>query len=147
MDKKELISLVRRYLDGTASPEERTFVEAWYQEMDSPKPLESILTTAEIDQMEKAIFRNIEARIRALDTNVTAPDAPIRKIHPRRFGRLIAAAAVILFVISGIWLFYNHGTPILPVYTTVNTQHGKVSKVTLADGSIIWLNADSKIRF
>jgi transmembrane sensor len=161
MNKKELISLVRSYLNGKASVEEHAFVEAWYREMDSSRPIETILTTSEMEQLDQKIFANIQARIRVTPqttqkiTPQTAPqpvfaESPVRSLPARR--RLPAsvryiAAAVLIFLISGSYILYRHISRNEPEYATLYTQPGKVSRVTLGDGTIIWLNAASHLKF
>jgi transmembrane sensor len=156
MDKKELLELVRKYLDGKASPEEKAFVEAWYREKDSDRSLESVLASSEIRQMEAELFRNIQSGIRVN----TVPEAPVRSLPEtevvrlapglprRRRIRFLAAAASLIFIIAGSYiLFQRLSRDGSPGFSTFSSQPGKVSKLVLADGSQVWLNADSRLKF
>lgn len=142
MEQQELIHLVRKYLAGTATPTERTFVEAWYREMDSSRSIDSILTAAEVRDLEETIFQSIRARIDQAPAHRIQP--VVRTIRP---GRFAAIAASLIIIVTGSWLLYRHYTASSPVFTTITTQPGKVRKVILNDGSQVWLNALSTLRF
>ena len=153
MDRQDLLLLISKYLRGNATPEEHRFVETWYREMDSNRSIDAILSASEIEQLEQRIFENINARIRELPA--TQP-APLRAVPPARpstasprpIRRIVwlTAAAVLLIVLASGWWFLRYLHP-APVYATLSTDPGKVRKITLSDGSQIWLNAASRIRF
>jgi ferric-dicitrate binding protein FerR (iron transport regulator) len=157
MDKQEMIVLVRKYLNGKATPGERTFVEAWYREMDADCPIESVLTADEIEQFEQEMLVNIRQRIhrtasplahpQATPASSPAPVHPIHSVRPLRYIRPLVAAAVLIFIISGSYILYRHISRNEPEYATLYTQPGKIKKVTLGDGTSIWLNAASHLKF
>src|ERR1700679_2857352 len=157
MDRQDLLLLVRKYLQGSATPEEHHFVETWYGEMDANRSIDTILSASEIEHLERRIFENINTRIRATPVAQPAPvlamptgstPAPVRAIPAiRRVAiRWMAAAAVLLIVLASGWWFLRYLHP-APAYATLSTEPGKVRKITLSDGSQIWLNAASRIRF
>ena len=59
------------------------------------------------------------------------------------FGRRFAVAATILLVV-GVSLFLGKDAII---YKSIETTYGEIKQVTLPDGSIVTLNANSEIRF
>ncbi len=145
MDRQDLLLLISKYLRGNATPEEHRFVETWYREMDSNRSIDAILSASEIEQLEQRIFENINTRIRELPA--TRPSIP-STTSPRPIRRVVwlTAAAVLLIVLASGWWFLRYLHP-APVYATLSTDPGKVRKITLSDGSQIWLNAASRIRF
>jgi len=67
----------------------------------------------------------------------------------RRYKQIIfsAVAASVLIVIAGIIFLKNKEKKLLPQTSanTVTTKPGSKSKVQLPDGTLVWLNADSRI--
>jgi ferric-dicitrate binding protein FerR (iron transport regulator) len=167
MDKKELTALVRKYLKGKASAGERIFVEAWYREMDSSQPISAILSPDEMEQLEQQMFQNISGRInvsaapvhpsvpaqtaspQAAPLHPSAPaQAPVRRLFPaRRAPRYVAAAAILIFITSGVYILFQLFGSHPPSLTNLSSPAGKVSKTVLADGTQVWLNADSRLKF
>src|SRR5262249_33751548 len=73
------------------------------------------------------------------EAHVAATEIPTQS--PRRLRRTLAAS--ILLTALGVLAWYGYDTHIRNVYTTgIGEQH----RITLADGSIVELNAQSKIR-
>lgn len=143
MDKNELIRLVRKYLKGKATLEEKDFVESWYRDIDSSRSIDPVQSDPEIERLEQEIFRNINSRI----GETAVRSLPAGGFRTRPLYRNIAVAASVLLLITAGWLIYRHATSGKPDYTTIYSKPGKVSKVTLSDGSLVWVNADSRLRF
>lgn len=96
MEQNELISLIEKYLDGTATDKERQEVLTWYHSVDHSRieiPLE--------DSFEK---KEVRDRIRYKLEQYIAQERPVRKIAWHRWA---AAAAVILLIGSGSY-FWIH---------------------------------------
>ncbi len=74
---------------------------------------------------------------------------PAKAIRGNRFsGRyrwLWSAAAAASVIIACLLLF--HGSNPRPASNTVSTKAGSKSKIQLPDGTQVWLNADSKIKY
>ena len=75
------------------------------------------------------------------------PDAPKR----HRLGKRIAlAAAVFAAIFTGIFIFLDRAQPAPAKQETANlseisTRNGSRSRINLPDGSVVWLNAGSKL--
>ena len=61
------------------------------------------------------------------------------------FLRIAAAIAIGLFI--GIYVSSIQSVPTEPVYYAAHSPKGSVSEMLLPDGSVIYLNADSKIKY
>ena len=142
MDLKELETLVRKYLDGAATPEECQFMEAWFRHMDIPQSIGSTYSPEEIAKLEPEIFSKVSVDIAAVTLSIPPAQARIRRIT-----RYAGVAAALLLMVTGVWLFYRHPANPAAQYTDLYANLGKVRKITLADGSQVWLNADSRIKF
>lgn len=107
--------------DATALPD----VEQWKQE------------TGEI-VMEETTSQKMLQHI--LATNPST--APVRKMQVFRW---LAAAAIIGIIATFAWLWHTPTSP--AVWASVRTGYGELRKVTLADGSVITLNANTELRY
>ncbi len=127
MDKKSAEHLLRRYLSGQCSPEERRLVESWYQE----------ISNGEIQQ-DKAAFEG-----ERLKNDVW------RSIQKKRTRRIpwsqIMAAAVALFAITvGIYVYQQRDISEFANEHTAIQPGGNRAMLTLADGTEIDLDEDQE---
>ncbi|NGM65140.1 FecR family protein [Sphingobacterium sp. SGR-19] len=204
----DLQRLIKKYNDGTASPDERKFVETWYEDLH--------VRTNKVDGklpngLEDSIFSAVEAEIGSFEP------ASNRSVHKARSLFRIAAAVAVVVSISIYLLFFrvvpvsnytmpkvasatqndveaggdkatltlgngariilnemqqdslSYGasvirkneegsirfestTPLLPtadflVWNTLSTPTGGQYKIVLPDGTKVWLNAESHLRF
>ena len=94
MDVNEANSLLRRYLEGNASPEEIQLVEQWYQQLADAG--EWNWAEGEKEMLEGSIESRLLQQIRAAET-------PMRKMRAVGW---IAAAVFILLAGTGTWLLF-----------------------------------------
>src|SRR5947209_5259030 len=100
MDKHFFYELANRYLDGTATPDEKRLVEAYYEQLakeESAFPIDKRLL------LKEQIFKGVQQAIHP----------PPRVIKMRRWWK-VAAAAAIVFILAGsswfIWFNKNNKT-------------------------------------
>jgi transmembrane sensor len=198
MDEQYFHELVGKYLDGTASEQERRVVEGYYEELAGEPG--RLFSEVELAALKSEIFRSIGRRIRA--------EAPVVSLW-RRVG--VAAAVLIVLAGAGYWFWQGRvGDPshlaqaqrfkndIGPahqgatltlaggqlirldsaangtiaaqgntwvlkqdtalsyvgkagdeavLYNTVSTGKGEEYHIELADGTRVWLDAESSIHF
>jgi ferric-dicitrate binding protein FerR (iron transport regulator) len=68
----------------------------------------------------------------------------------RKIQQFFRVAAIFFFVVSlasMAWYFTNQTQTIPETYTSVMAENGQISKVQLPDGSLVWLNAGSKLTY
>ena len=94
MDVNEANSLLRRYLEGNASPEEIQLVEQWYRHLADAG--EWNWAEDEKEELEGIIETRLLQQIRTAET-------PVRKMRAIRW---IAAAVFILLAGTGAWLVF-----------------------------------------
>jgi transmembrane sensor len=140
MDEKEFTVLVKKYLSGSATDAEKRFIEAYYSEQDSGKVIDEILDTEEVELTGREIMDNIQLHINK------KPDADkIRRLDWRKYFAVAAMFAVIVSI--SVWFFMNQNSkPGNLTYNSYFTKRGSLNKLILTDGTIVWLNADSKFR-
>lgn len=138
MDRAQLKKLIRRYRKNKASGAERYIVDRWY---------ESLLNNEENPgaEIEAGALETFSKKIVYQTLNKDKP-VPLY----RRFRTGIAAAIALLLLSAPFILLYKPGGksagPATPPYTIIGTNIGEVKRLVLPDSSVIFLNANSKIR-
>jgi transmembrane sensor len=97
----------------------------------------------------KKIFNTIESKITQQDKGKFAGlrNNRFRVRFPSQMLK-IAAIFVLVFIVGGAFSYLIFNKPIDSVeYTTVRTPFGARSVVTLPDGSTVWINAGSSIKY
>src|SRR3989442_4447086 len=137
------IGALARYLDGTASPEDRADIEAWIGS----------------DPARRAAVTTLQAAVDAEAQGLGAPydvDAAWRRFEPRLGGRkrsgrwnLPGAAAIVAAVIgAGAAWWLGHAARSVaqaPAMREYITPRGRRARLRLLDGTQISLNADRKL--
>lgn len=131
VDVNEQRQRIKRYLDGTATPAERAWVEAWYAAFDR-MPDEAV--SARIGKDTKAaIKRKIESRLGR------------KRLYNR--SRWCAAACAIL-VLGPLVMHITGWSPMERNNEIVITsQAGERRPIRLGDSTVVWLNGESQLRY
>jgi len=166
MDAQQRLTwLLERHLAGLATEEERRELAAILRSDDSSDSFRNIL--AQMMRNEEPSFPEDQARWQGIaqgivdvdkvrgkgSVNKTDAELPVITMHSRkRWHRWAAAAAVVLLVVlGGVWLGRRQSymtTEIAMVRDTViSTAKGEQKEVVLPDGTHIWLNAASSVRY
>lgn len=131
----------------------QTVADLWHQHPETDK--------AELeDAFQKHLLRMEHQGIRfAANTIETEEPATFRMAdHPRqrKTWKTVAAAASLLLACSLIWYFTRSSTTELTqgkpltqpeASSEIVTRNGSRTRITLPDGSIVWLNAGSKLNY
>lgn len=145
MDNKTFKQLLRRYVSGSASDSEKKTIDTWYD------------SYRELDDAEVFGCEAESTRIGSqLHTEVSGHWMPPKRIPYR--GHLAYAASA-LMVLGVSWaVFFQEQNPAAHrtaqaasssatlTYQQVETVVGQVKKITLPDGSMVWVNALSSLR-
>ncbi len=136
--KEEFRKLVERYLDGSATFEERRALESYYTLFDSAPDTSGMFTEDQLEALGDRMKERISGRLR--------PAAP--PFYRRAYFR---AAAVIAILLGAIWLLPTHSpthrkTPNAIATTRTSLADLPVNRfMTLPDGSTVILHGDSKL--
>lgn len=129
--------LAEKYRAGSCSPAEIEQIKQWYdafEENGYPLPEE-----AEIDRASLSAANRVIASI-----SQQQKKSRIRML----FVPMLKVAAVLLLVASGAVMTYRYQHRTQPVvYKEIATIAGEKKQITLPDGSVIWLNSVSSIRY
>lgn len=154
MEKNRFWDLLAKIKSGEATPEEQLElsqhlaamptdlelvkqIDAWW-ELPLPVKNEPAATAITATWLS---FRNKLA----VQQPVEEPVAPAKVSRmTRRFG---AVAAIFILAAGGIWLWNTLQVKTPPQKNIVSTKNGSKSKIELPDGTQVWLNVGSRIRY
>lgn len=152
MTRPQLNRLIEKYLDGTATNEERRLVDDWYAGFNDREVRLPASHPDEKERLKARIWSKIELQFSESEP-LNEQSAPL----PGRAGRVIGfpamlrwAAAIVLVAGVGIAVWLNRSKGSLGAQAAMvekTTPKGERQQVTLPDGSVVWLNADSKLRY
>lgn len=140
MDTEEINILLAKHFANEATEKEELVLKGWIAEHREEYVALKILWADTHDVSSPQLFPVDKAWQKTqqhIDAVVTDKSRPTVK---KRFGYWIAAASVILIIVSG--LFFYLSSPV-----TVNTLAHQVKTVTLSDGSLVTLNGNSGINY
>jgi ferric-dicitrate binding protein FerR (iron transport regulator) len=139
--------IMEKYLAGKASAEEEHKVLMWLMlNLKSPSANDDFASL--LDRVPRSDDRLRKERVKnrlhqiVSDTSVRKP---LRRFSGAILGTLLSAACcVIICLLVGITRLKDEMNQTVN-WTEVATSYGEKQSVTLADGSVIWLNNDSKL--
>lgn len=146
MDKKDLQEILNHYVNGTATPEEKRFLEAYYDHFEQrPDPVHPEVEQA-LSQYREEVLINLHHQINPAQESVPYPARVIRST----WFRYVAAACILLFVTTvGAYLWTaNRQQPVVLDKEQKAKQNdlypgGQKAMLTLADGNTIVLDYEN----
>lgn len=139
MHNDYLYYLLSKQAGGAISPEEEMILEKWYNSLQQPLPVNAEENSACKDQAWEALQHQLR--------EVSQPGEPalVRTLWKR--WSVAAAMLTLLAGLMALLLLLNKQETVKPItWSTVETGRQK-KNVTLPDGSRVWVNAHSKLRF
>lgn len=132
---KEFLELRKKYLNNTATPAEIQLLEEYYALFADEADATEQMTTSEVASMEEYLKKGIAQRIVANEKTVT----PFYK------RTLVRAAAILVFISTGIFLLYNKRNTQQIVNNKPDTHDvapgGNKAILTLSNGAKVVLNS------
>lgn len=142
MNKTRLQELLNKYLDGTASAAEIREVDDWYRSFDDHAGLTQQLSAEQLAGLEQLLFLRISREIEKA--------GPPARVIGASFRYWWAAASVaVLLIAGGVYFARTRTAQPDAVMATLTEQTGRssIKKIALPDGTTVWLNFDSKIKY
>ena len=139
--------IIIRYLDGSASLEEKRQLLQWLKE--SEKNRSDFTDTRDLWLSCNASADNeleVDIALDRLKMRIMNEHERIGKKTRRSFIRWYQAAAVLL-VLFGLYFWWSieQTEPKLMVQNQLITAKGSKGKFTLPDGTVVWLNSESRL--
>jgi transmembrane sensor len=140
-------TLVQRISNGTCTPGELQTFQEWISAMDISDPAVELSPNL-LHLLKTRMHQQLVEELQALPA-VTRKPIPFIK----RYTTLATAAVMFLALCSGILLWYMNSRPgttkrrSIPSLTVIDNNKNLVRRITLPDGTIIWLNRHSILTF
>ncbi|WP_209332502.1 FecR family protein [Lunatimonas salinarum] len=135
MDKKRFFNLLEKQAKGLSSPEENRLISDVFDELQR-LPMSWEMNEREEDAIKSRIKRQVATRLK---------DRAITKSN--RYSYRVLAAFFVLLIGLG-FVIYQRNVSVQPVPMAERmTGERQKAVITLGDGSVVYLNVNSKIRF
>jgi len=150
MNKDRILELMTRKLSGEATQEElrelQEHLSADAAAGERSKVLDQFWSRQE-HEMHPSVEENLKKVLGGL--NLTPTHAPVVPLRRRRGWMWAAAAALLVLCGVGVSVFVKRGNVPDPLASLMEKRNAKGTKsiIQLPDGSKIWLNADSKLKY
>lgn len=151
MEKDELRNLIRQFLAGSCTPEEKQALEQWWSSAQEDDRYLQELPDTEREALKMEMFRNIRMMIHVREAQersemtgqVNAKDRKVRSVGLWAQGWKLAAACMVLALMASVVMVrvYFSGDVI------IRTAYGERLEVRLPDQSTVVLNGNSSLRY
>jgi len=145
------ISLIVRHLKNEISEDEKYRLFKWvYANPDNEKyfyTLKDIWETAKYDQVTAGAGTDAEWEKLTLSAIKRETDHFSRKKSVKRFLWQAARIAAIVIIAFGLGFFIQNYLPDEENYARVNVPYGAKSQIELPDGSKVWVNSGSTLKY
>lgn len=138
--------IIEKYLAYQCSEAEQMLVEAWYKSFENNPDGISHLSVSEQDKLSSQVRENIERQIR-----------PINLQAPPRWIWYASGLAAMLLVVIGLSFYFDTDSPTklsrisseipLSDWAKYENSSAKVLKVSLPDGSMVWLQPKTLLSY
>ena len=145
-----IIQIIAKYLSGSADKEEKIDIEKWISDSDENRKyfeqLKNIWETTDTQYLSKTINTD-----KALENvlNRISVSSPLKKLWIY-WGKIAAILLIPLLIGNIIWFNYSpkkaEASP-SPVFSQVYATFGTRTALKLVDGSLVWLNSSSSLKY
>jgi transmembrane sensor len=147
VDEQYLLTLLLKYEAGDCTEAEKALVEQWYDRLGGGVR-ESRIKVTHAEVLRDRIWSGVEPSLAAYaDEQVSNHGVRRLDSRRRRLAYALSAAAVLGFVMLSVWWWKGRPFSGMASVLAISTDKGQVKKVALPDGSLVWLNGASVIRF
>lgn len=133
MTEQQVETLIQKFADGSATEEELQQLENWY----GSSPVTEVLWPAADASERKEVYNRMLQRLR----RETGIKADVYRLS------WVKVAAIFLLVVSVALLSYWYHQNADAYYITITNPSGKIATVHLPDGTKVWLNALTTLRY
>ena len=149
-----ITEIIIKHFQNTATTEEQNALLAWVEDSEENKQLFATLKNtwvisnlADTNQDKEVLRKKFNILLEKIE-DLLESEGPVSKNNKRhiirvimRFAAVIVLTACITTILS--YTFWHKAEPLL--YNQLEVPCGQQAKLTLSDGSKIWLNAKSKL--
>ncbi|WP_215224069.1 FecR family protein [Echinicola shivajiensis] len=162
MNNKEIFDIIGKALSNEANEQELLELHRWLSESEeNARTFEQVKLLWKHTYIQEnvsnadRVFRKIQEKKDFLGKYNREEATEKKTLHFRRtrnYTNLSIAAAVVLVLLMAIPVYYNlnkavENQEVNRTLTVKENGRGQKSKITLSDGTIVWLNANSKLSY
>ncbi len=155
MDQNKIFALIGKFLNREASTIEKQQLQAWQNENEENEKLFQKLKGIWINTRishASSTDQSFQKVMRKIQNTGKYYQKPLTNGYRKSARGYLYWAAAIAFIIVSTFILYNQQQIQLQNTHTIATiikanPSGQKSKVHLPDGSIVWLNAESKLKY
>ena len=144
--------IISRYLSKEATPEEIKVLDDWISA--TPENYRSFLSQKNVWEVSHPAFNPEEIDVdnahRKVMEQILHPNQPV-SVRPKlsflHYWQQVAAILLLPLLILSAYLYFKPASQIAETYQELFTPYGTWSVVNLPDGSKVWLNANSELRY
>ena len=147
MEKEILQKLIQKYLKDDCTPEEIAIVHKWYNSFEQePDPIAE-LSPSQQQQLRQRLLNRIRSNTNYLDKSVQRRES--RRTIPASVNYALSGIAAIFILVIGTFFYQKRSVSHEPASedVVVINMTRSIQKQTLEDGSVVWLNPDSRIKY
>ncbi len=167
MERSSLYHLIEKYFNNESTPEEESALMTWYRlahrdtvEWPSAYPDEEqqvkarMLQYIETRRTPASSIERITPSVKITPlakitepAKITPPVKTTPSVKRIPIKRGLVAAALLFVICTSAFFFLRRSDPAAGGWVTLNSPAGKIQKIGLPDGSEVWLNANSQLRY
>lgn len=155
MKESEIYALIGRVLSGEADRHDHQLLQRWLEETEENRAIYKNLQQIWYETRLKEEFSNVDRVYhKFLEKREGGQEKRMVQIHQRKAKRRrIASVAAVILLIGGLsyWGLQNKVVPAVQpesiALVVKENPAGQKSKIVLADGTLVWLNSESTLRY
>lgn len=140
--------LLARYLRHDCTDDERAQLDRWYAALGQTLPA---VAEADVVALGEKNWNAVAKRIQHQVVADTLTDGPVISLNSRRAGlsRIgwAVAASVAVLLLAGVGFWQSGWFGVRSELVTRVNQSSSIQKISLADGSVVWLKPHSTLRY